>query len=178
MTYCCHSSRNVRQNSAATSAPSPSSPPISPTALGIPKAEAQIVRHAVVLHDHRQDGHPRRNPREARSADGRGVGPHAAAHRHRGPNTVRGARFTSRRGDRPGFARTLGRRRLPRRNRRSRQPLGAQIIFACDAYDAMTADRAYSRRRSSEAALSEFERCAGTQFDPAVVAALVAHVRE
>jgi HD-GYP domain-containing protein (c-di-GMP phosphodiesterase class II) len=52
-------------------------------------------------------------------------------------------------------------------------PLGARIIFVADAYDAMTSDRVYRRRLSSDAAISELERCAGTQFDPKIVAAFV-----
>jgi diguanylate cyclase (GGDEF)-like protein/putative nucleotidyltransferase with HDIG domain len=51
-------------------------------------------------------------------------------------------------------------------------PLGARIIFVVDAYDAMTSDRVYRGRLSQEDALAELERCAGTQFDPGVVAAL------
>jgi diguanylate cyclase (GGDEF)-like protein/putative nucleotidyltransferase with HDIG domain len=51
-------------------------------------------------------------------------------------------------------------------------PLGARIIFVVDAYDAMTSDRVYRGRLSREEALAELERCAGTQFDPGVVAAL------
>ena len=50
-------------------------------------------------------------------------------------------------------------------------PFGARIIFVADAYDAMTSDRIYRPKRSSEAALAELERCAGTQFDPTIVAA-------
>ena len=52
-------------------------------------------------------------------------------------------------------------------------PLGARIIFVADAYDAMTSDRAYRTAIPHEDALAELERCAGTQFDPAVVKALV-----
>ena len=51
-------------------------------------------------------------------------------------------------------------------------PLGARIIFVVDAYDAMTSDRVYRGRLTQAEALAELERCAGTQFDPAVVAAL------
>jgi diguanylate cyclase (GGDEF)-like protein len=51
-------------------------------------------------------------------------------------------------------------------------PLGARIIFVADAYDAMTSDRVYRRRLSSEDALAELDRCAGTQFDPQIVSAL------
>jgi diguanylate cyclase (GGDEF)-like protein/putative nucleotidyltransferase with HDIG domain len=50
-------------------------------------------------------------------------------------------------------------------------PLGARIIFVTDAYDAMTSDRIYQPRLSPEEALAELERCAGTQFDPGIVAA-------
>jgi diguanylate cyclase (GGDEF)-like protein len=50
-------------------------------------------------------------------------------------------------------------------------PLGARIIFVADAYDAMTSDRAYRGRLTPQAAIAELERCAGTQFDPEIVAA-------
>jgi diguanylate cyclase (GGDEF)-like protein len=50
-------------------------------------------------------------------------------------------------------------------------PLGARIIFVTDAYDAMTSDRIYRPKRSAHAALAELRRCAGTQFDPGIVAA-------
>jgi HD-GYP domain-containing protein (c-di-GMP phosphodiesterase class II) len=50
-------------------------------------------------------------------------------------------------------------------------PLGARIVSVCDAYDAMTSDRPYQRALDPDAALDELRRCAGTQFDPAVVAA-------
>jgi diguanylate cyclase (GGDEF)-like protein len=48
-------------------------------------------------------------------------------------------------------------------------PLGARIIAVCDAYDAMTSSRPYAAPRSAAQATSELRRCAGTQFDPAVV---------
>jgi diguanylate cyclase (GGDEF)-like protein len=51
-------------------------------------------------------------------------------------------------------------------------PLGARIIFVADAYDAMTSDRAYRQAISPREALTELERCAGSQFDPVVVKAL------
>src|SRR4051794_25144694 len=43
-------------------------------------------------------------------------------------------------------------------------PLAARIIFACDAYDAITTDRPYSRARGAESALEELQRAAGSQF--------------
>ena len=53
-------------------------------------------------------------------------------------------------------------------------PLGARILFVADAYDAMTTDRVYRGRLSHDRAIAELERCAGTQFDPDVVAAFKA----
>jgi diguanylate cyclase (GGDEF)-like protein len=52
-------------------------------------------------------------------------------------------------------------------------PLGARIIFACDAYDAMTSDRSYRAAMSQAQACAELERHAGTQFDPQVVRAML-----
>jgi HD-GYP domain-containing protein (c-di-GMP phosphodiesterase class II) len=53
-------------------------------------------------------------------------------------------------------------------------PLGARIICACDAYDAMRSSRPYRVvPMSEEAAIGRLEVAAGTQFDPAVVAALL-----
>jgi HD-GYP domain-containing protein (c-di-GMP phosphodiesterase class II) len=52
-------------------------------------------------------------------------------------------------------------------------PLGARVVAACDAFNAMTRSRPYARARSVESALEELQRCAGTQFDPRVVAALM-----
>jgi diguanylate cyclase (GGDEF)-like protein len=56
-------------------------------------------------------------------------------------------------------------------------PLGARIIFVVDAYDAMTSDRVYRGRLRQVDALAELERCAGTQFDPQVVAALAEELK-
>jgi HD-GYP domain-containing protein (c-di-GMP phosphodiesterase class II) len=42
-----------------------------------------------------------------------------------------------------------------------------------DAYDAMTSARPYRLALSHEAAMRELKRCAGTQFDPEIVRALV-----
>jgi putative nucleotidyltransferase with HDIG domain len=55
-------------------------------------------------------------------------------------------------------------------------PLAARIVSACDAYNAMTTDRSYRRALPVADATAELERCAGTQFDPAVVAALISVV--
>ena len=52
-------------------------------------------------------------------------------------------------------------------------PLGARIIAACDAFHAMTSDRPYRRAMDRKEAVGELRRHAGTQFDPAVIDALV-----
>jgi putative nucleotidyltransferase with HDIG domain len=53
-------------------------------------------------------------------------------------------------------------------------PLEARILGVADAFEAMTARRAYHRSRSAEEAIEEVRRCAGKQFDTEVAAALVA----
>jgi HD-GYP domain-containing protein (c-di-GMP phosphodiesterase class II) len=52
-------------------------------------------------------------------------------------------------------------------------PLEARIIGACDAFNAMTTTRAYRQAMAPATAAAELIRCAGTQFDPAVVEALL-----
>ena len=52
-------------------------------------------------------------------------------------------------------------------------PLGARIVFACDAYDAMTTDRPYHAAMPEATAWRELEAGAGTQFDPQVIEALL-----
>ncbi|HYR37669.1 MAG TPA: diguanylate cyclase [Methylomirabilota bacterium] len=53
-------------------------------------------------------------------------------------------------------------------------PLGARIFAVADAFDAMTYDRPYSRAIPVSSARAEIERCAGTHFDPSVVATFLA----
>ena len=50
--------------------------------------------------------------------------------------------------------------------------VGGRILVVADALETMLADRPYSRGRELDAALAELDRCAGTQFDPEVVAAV------
>jgi two-component system, cell cycle response regulator len=57
-------------------------------------------------------------------------------------------------------------------------PLGARVIFVCDAFDAMTSNRSYSTAIPRHEALTELHRCAGTQFDPRVVEAFAATLHE
>jgi HD-GYP domain-containing protein (c-di-GMP phosphodiesterase class II) len=52
-------------------------------------------------------------------------------------------------------------------------PLVARVVSCCDAYSAMTTVRPYRPAMSQESAIDEVRANAGTQFDPAVAAALV-----
>lgn len=51
-------------------------------------------------------------------------------------------------------------------------PIVARVVAAADAFDSMTRERPYGSPRPVGAALEEITRQAGTQFDPAVAAAL------
>jgi len=55
-------------------------------------------------------------------------------------------------------------------------PLAARVVAVCDAYDAMTTDRAYSSAVGHDAACQELRDMAGSQFDPQVVAAFIAEI--
>ncbi len=52
-------------------------------------------------------------------------------------------------------------------------PLASRIIAVADAFNAMTTDRPYRKALAAAEALTEIERCAGTQFDPGVADAFV-----
>ena len=52
-------------------------------------------------------------------------------------------------------------------------PLGARILFACDAYDAMTTDRPYRSAMPLAEAREELRAGRGSQFDPTVIDALI-----
>jgi putative two-component system response regulator len=52
-------------------------------------------------------------------------------------------------------------------------PTGARIVAAADAWDAMTSDRPYRTHLEPDAALAQLRAGAGSQWDPAVVGALL-----
>jgi diguanylate cyclase (GGDEF)-like protein/putative nucleotidyltransferase with HDIG domain/PAS domain S-box-containing protein len=57
-------------------------------------------------------------------------------------------------------------------------PIGSRILSIADAYDAMVSDRVYRKGRSREDAIVELRRCAGKQFDPALVERFVQLISE
>ncbi|HYF11829.1 MAG TPA: HD domain-containing phosphohydrolase [Actinomycetota bacterium] len=73
------------------------------------------------------------------------------------------ARFHHERWDGTGYARVPG----------PDIPIQARVVSIADAFDAMTSDRPYQRARSAEEATQEIGRCAGSQFDPAIVEAFL-----
>ena len=52
-------------------------------------------------------------------------------------------------------------------------PIQAKILAVADSYEAMTAERVYRAAMPHDAAREELLRCAGSQFDPAVVRAFI-----
>ena len=48
-------------------------------------------------------------------------------------------------------------------------PLQSRVLLVADAFEAMTSDRPYRSARPVEEAMAELRRCAGSQFDPAIV---------
>lgn len=52
-------------------------------------------------------------------------------------------------------------------------PLESRILACCDAYDAMTTDRAYQAAVSPREAREELAMASGTQFDPRVLAVVL-----
>jgi HD-GYP domain-containing protein (c-di-GMP phosphodiesterase class II) len=52
-------------------------------------------------------------------------------------------------------------------------PLEARIIFVADSFETMTSDRPYRAGMAVEEAVAELRLCSGTQFDPAVVTAMI-----
>jgi diguanylate cyclase (GGDEF)-like protein/putative nucleotidyltransferase with HDIG domain len=64
----------------------------------------------------------------------------------------------------------------PGRLRGEQIPVAARVICVADAFSSMTADRPYRDGIDIAAACEELRRCAGTQFDPAVVRLFVDEV--
>ena len=52
-------------------------------------------------------------------------------------------------------------------------PLAARVVAVADAYLAMREERPYRKRIDKDAAMRELNKCAGSQFDPVCVQALI-----
>ncbi|MFF2325259.1 MULTISPECIES: HD-GYP domain-containing protein [unclassified Streptomyces] len=141
--------------------------------LGMDQGRLEVLRFAGILHDVGKLGVPTRvlrkdgplTPEERRVIE---------LHPEYGHEIVRGIGFLGEaraailhhheRLDGSGYPYGLSGREIPE---------FARVVAVADAFDAMTSTRSYRRGRPVPAALEELERCAGTQFDPQMVRALV-----
>ena len=80
------------------------------------------------------------------------------------PGVVIGARYHHERYDGRGYPDGLKGEEIP---------FIARIIAVADAFDAMTSNRIYRKHLSTEQVMSELEKGAGSQFDPAIARLLV-----
>ncbi|CAM5327148.1 HD-GYP domain-containing protein OS=Streptomyces tendae OX=1932 GN=GUR47_14745 PE=4 SV=1 [Streptomyces tendae] len=141
--------------------------------LGMDDERVETLRFAGILHDVGKLGVPTRllrkdgplTPEERRVIE---------LHPEYGHEMVRGIRFLGEaraavlhhheRLDGSGYPYGLVGDRIPE---------SARVVAVADAFDAMTSTRSYSRARPVAAALEELRRCAGAQFDPRMVRALI-----
>ena len=142
--------------------------------LGLTREEVDTVRQAAELHDVGKVAIPEdilAKPGPLSEAEWTFVRGHTLAGERilaSAPalsNVARLVRSSHERWDGGGYPDALGGEAIP---------LGARIVAVADAFDAMTSDRPYRAAVSHAEALAELRRCAGTQFDPAVVDAFCA----
>ncbi|MEU0068428.1 HD-GYP domain-containing protein [Streptomyces sp. NPDC006332] len=141
--------------------------------LGMPEERVEVLRFAGILHDVGKLGVPTRLLRKdgPLTAEERRV---IELHPEYGHEMVRGISFLGEaraavlhhheRLDGSGYPYGLAGGQIPE---------SARVVAVADAFDAMTSTRSYRRARPVHAALEELGRCAGTQFDPRMVTALV-----
>ncbi|MFD3524311.1 HD-GYP domain-containing protein [Streptomyces sp. NPDC058653] len=141
--------------------------------LGMDRERLEVLRFAGILHDVGKLGVPTRVLRKdgPLTAEERRV---IELHPEYGHEIVRGIGF-------------LGEARLAILHHHERldgsgYPYGlagaeipefARVVAVADAFDAMTSTRSYRRARPVATAVEELRRCAGSQFDPRMVGALV-----
>ncbi|MEC4018308.1 HD-GYP domain-containing protein, partial [Streptomyces sp. H27-D2] len=141
--------------------------------LGMAEGRLEVLRFAGILHDVGKLGVPTRllrkdgplTPEERRIIE---------LHPEYGHEMVRGIGFLGEarsailhhheRLDGRGYPYGLSGRNIPE---------FARVVAVADAFDAMTSTRSYRRSRPVPAAVLELQKCAGTQFDPQMVRALV-----
>ena len=62
-------------------------------------------------------------------------------------------------------------------HQKERPSVAARVLAVADAYDSMTTDAAYRKRKSRAEAFEELRRCSGTQFDGEIVERFISAVR-
>ncbi|MGE5620324.1 MAG: HD-GYP domain-containing protein [Sphingomonadaceae bacterium] len=142
-------------------------------AIGLPEEERRTLERAALLHDIGKLGVPDSTLRKLTPLD-RDDASVIRQHPELGYRMLSGLRFLGdgllairyhhERYDGTGYPFRLAGEQIP---------LLARILAVADAYDAITSDRPYRHALSRTKALEELARCAGTHFDPTVVAALL-----
>ena len=133
----------------------------SPSSLGLPTDEVELIRLAGSLHDLGKLAIPEeilRKPAALTDAERLVLERHPQIG-HRMLESL-GVEPIAELGAAP--SRALGRRGLPEGPRAASEiPLGARIIFVADAFDAMTSNRLYRHALTQGEAIAEVERCCG-----------------
>lgn len=141
--------------------------------LGVPERDRQLLEQVALLHDIGKLGIPDSTLQKLTPLNGDDA---AAIQQHPelGYRMLSGLRFLAdglpavryhhERFDGTGYPYRLAGEQIP---------LLARILAVADAYDAITSDRPYRSGRSGGQGIAEIVRCAGTHFDPTVVAAFV-----
>ena len=57
-------------------------------------------------------------------------------------------------------------------------PLEARIVCVCDSFDAMNSNRCYDSHKSREIIIEEFEKGAGTHFDPKIAKIMIEMIKD
>jgi diguanylate cyclase (GGDEF)-like protein/putative nucleotidyltransferase with HDIG domain len=142
------------------------------TELGLPEEHVQRIRLAGVLHDIGKIGVPDSILRKPGPLTSEEVA-HMRRHPELGARILSGSEMDDirewilahhERPDGEGYPKGLSAADIP---------LEASILAVADAYEAMTADRVYRAALGPEKARQELLDCAGSQFDPMVVEALL-----
>jgi CHASE2 domain-containing sensor protein len=144
-------------------------------AIGLPEDEAELIRHASVLHDVGKIGIPDRillKPGPLDPSEWEIMKTHAAV----GASILAGsatpllqlgetiALTHHERWDGSGYPQGLAAEAIP---------LAGRICAICDVYDALRSERPYKRAWSREEALAEITRERGSHFDPHLVDAFL-----
>jgi len=141
--------------------------------MGLPRSEVDTIRHASLLHDVGKIGISEQillKPGRLTDDEFETI----KSHPHIGAGILNSIEFLKKvceiikhhheRFDGRGYPSNLGGDNIP---------LGSRIICVADSFDAITSCRPYRKPLTFDEATEEIVKCAGSQFDPAVVNAFI-----